>query len=567
MLNLFTRFHLFARSRSSAGTQTGYLNRWSVATTALALLFSIPIITIAVHLFAPAGEVWNHLASTVLDDYLLHSFWLMIGVGAGVSLIGVGTAWLVTMYKFPGSNLLTWLLIVPMAVPAYLMAYTYTDFLSITGPLQEMIRSLTGWGPNDYWFPQIRSLGGAILLMSFVFYPYVYLLTRSAFLDQSSSQLEAARGLGASMPEIFFRIALPLARPSIAAGLALVLMETLNDFGTVDYFGIQTFTTGIYRTWFGLGDRAAAAQLSAFLMLFILALILMERWSRRRIRNGKASTERYSRLTQIQLSGWRQWVASVSCFLPVILGFFLPVLILLSLLLQNPAAALDERFFRFTFNSVSVAIIAGFVAILAALLLSYGVRLHPAWLTRASARIGSLGYAIPGSVIAVGLLIPFGQADQTINELSRRVFGVSPGLLLSGTLFALVFAYVVRFLAVAHQSVEAGLSTITKNMDEVAEGLGYSFGGILRKVHIPMLSGSLLTALLLVMVDVLKELPATLIVRPFNFDTLAVQVYRLASDERLAESSGAALVIVLVGLIPVYVLSRSISKRRSRTFE
>jgi len=359
ILNFFTRLHLFTRSRPASVSQTGHLNRWSVATTALALLFSIPIVTIAVHLFAPTGEVWNHLASTVLDDYLLHSFWLMIGVGAGVSIIGVGTAWLVTMYRFPGSNLLTWLLIVPMAVPAYLMAYTYTDFLSITGPLQETIRSLTGWGPNDYWFPQIRSLGGAIMLMSFVFYPYVYLLTRSAFLDQSSSQLEAARGLGAGMPEIFFRIALPLARPSIAAGLALVLMETLNDFGTVDYFGIQTFTTGIYRTWFGLGDRAAAAQLSAFLMLFILALILMERWSRRRIRSGKASTERYSRLTQIQLSGWRQWVASISCFLPVMIGFFVPVLILLSLLFQNPAAALDERFFRFTFNSVSVAIIAG----------------------------------------------------------------------------------------------------------------------------------------------------------------------------------------------------------------
>jgi iron(III) transport system permease protein len=241
--------------------------------------------------------------------------------------------------------------------------------------------------------------------------------------------------------------------------------------------------------------------------------------------------------------------------------------ILLSLLFENPSAAIDERFFRFTFNSVSVALIAGFFALVSALLLSYGVRLHPTWITRASARVGTLGYAIPGSVIAVGLLIPFGLADQTLNDLSRRLFGFSPGLLLSGTLFALVFAYVVRFLAVAHQSVDTGLSNITRNMDEAAEGLGYTFGGILRKVHIPMLTGSLLTAMLLVMVDVLKELPATLIVRPFNFDTLAVQVYRLASDERLAESSGAALVIVLVGLIPVYVLSRSITKLRSRKFE
>lgn len=531
------------------------------------MLFSIPILTIAVHIFAPAGEVWKHLSSTVLDDYLINSFWLMVGVGFGVLIIGVGTAWLVTMYRFPGSGVLTWLMILPMAVPAYLMAYTYTDFLSVTGPVQEAIRSLTGWGPNEYWFPQIRSLGGAILLMSFVFYPYVYLLTRSAFLDQSSSQLEAARGLGAGMQEIFFRIGLPLARPSIAAGLALVLMETLNDFGTVDYFGIQTFTTGIYRTWFGLGDRIAAAQLSAFLMTFILMLLLLERWSRNRIRDNQVSTERYGRLTQIQLSGWRKWAASLSCFLPVAIGFLIPVVILLSLLFENPSAAIDERFFRFTFNSVSVALIAGFFALVSALLLSYGVRLHPTWITRASARVGTLGYAIPGSVIAVGLLIPFGLADQTLNDLSRRLFGFSPGLLLSGTLFALVFAYVVRFLAVAHQSVDTGLSNITRNMDEAAEGLGYTFGGILRKVHIPMLTGSLLTAMLLVMVDVLKELPATLIVRPFNFDTLAVQVYRLASDERLAESSGAALVIVLVGLIPVYVLSRSITKLRSRKFE
>ena len=540
---------------------------WPYLTTGLALLFSIPIITIAITIFSPGGDVWSHLSSTVLPDYLKNSFWLMVWVGAGVLVLGVGTAWLVTMYRFPGSRVLTWLLILPMAVPAYLMAYTYTDFLSFTGPLQSHLRSLTGWGYGDYWFPNIRSLGGAAGLMSFVFYPYVYLLTRSAFLEQSSSQLEAARSLGSGMTEVFFRIALPLARPSIAAGAALVLMETLNDFGTVDYFGIQTFTTGIYRTWFGLGERVAAAQLSACLMFFILMLILLERWSRRQIRGSESRDRRYGRLTQIDLTGWKKWTASALCFLPVIMGFVLPVLILLNLFFQDPGSAIDERFVRFTFNSVSVALLAGGAALGAAVVLAYGVRLNPTWVTQTSARIGSMGYAIPGSVIAVGLLIPFGLADRWIGDLAGRLFGVSPGLLLSGTLFALIFAYVVRFLAVAYQSVEAGLGNVTRSMDEAASGLGSSYSGILRRIHIPMISGSLLTALLLVMVDVLKELPATLIVRPFNFDTLAVQVYRLASDERLAESSGAALVIVLVGLIPVYVISKSIASTRKRALE
>jgi iron(III) transport system permease protein len=537
---------------------------WTFATIVIATLVGIPVLTVAANIFVPSGDIWQHLASTVLDDYILNSFWLMIGVGSGVFILGVGTAWLVTMCNFPGSKIYEWMLILPMAVPAYLMAYSYTDFFTYTGPAQALLRDITGWGLGDYWFPDIRSLQGAILMMSFVFYPYVYMLTRAAFLEQSSSLLEAGRSLGASPLKTFFKIALPLARPSIAAGMALSLMETLNDFGTVDYFGVQTFTTGIYRTWFGLGERAAAAQLAGFLLIFILFLILLERWSRSRMKIDSRSTGRYKRLKIFKLNGLKAWASSIFCFIPVFIGFLLPTAILIDMMLSNVDSALDSRFLAFSLNTVIVAVIAGITALTLAVIMAYGVRLNPSWATKTSTRIGSLGYAIPGSVIAVGILIPFGWTDNMLDSWLRSTFGISSGLLLSGTIFALIFAYVVRFLAVAFNTVEASLAKITPSMDEAAEGLGYSFSKTLKKVHIPMMSGSLFTAVMLVIVDVIKELPATLIVRPFNFDTLAVQVYRLASDERLAESSGAALAIILVGLIPVFILSKSITKTRKK---
>lgn len=535
---------------------------WNILTLTVAILVSIPVLTVTANIFVPTGDIWSHLASTVLPQYVKNSFILMIGVGGGVFIIGVGTAWLVTMCRFPGSRWFDWLLILPMAVPAYLMAYTYTDFFAYTGPFQQMIRDITGWGLGDYWFPDVRSIEGAVLMMSFVFFPYVYLLTRAAFLEQSTTLLEASRSLGASSTRSFFKIALPLARPSIAAGMALALMETLNDFGTVDYFGVQTFTTGIYRTWFGLGERPAAAQLAAFLLFFILILILLERQSRSKMNTKQGGTGRFKRLSVYNLSGWKAWVSTLFCSIPVLIGFLLPVTILIEMTISNFDAAVDARFLQFSINTIIVALISGLMALIVALIMAYGRRLNPNLVTRSATRIGAMGYAIPGSVIAVGILIPFGWLDNTIDSWLRSTLGVSSGLLLSGTIFALVFAYVVRFLAVAYNTVEASLGKITPSMDEAAEGMGYGFGKILRKIHIPMMSGSLFAAVMLVIVDVIKELPATLIVRPFNFDTLAVQVYRLASDERLAESSGAALAIVLVGLVPVFILSRSIARSR-----
>jgi len=551
--NLFakTTGSLFSGSSKKGKAGSGF---WNVLTLTIALLVSIPILTVVANIFMPSGDVWQHLASTVLPDYVKNSIWLMLGVGTGVFILGVGSAWLVTMCRFPGSRWFNWMLILPMAVPAYLMAYTYTEFLAFTGPVQTMLRDLTGWGFGDYWFPNVRSLGGAILMMSFVFFPYVYLLTRAAFLEQSASLLEASRSLGATPFESFYKIALPLARPSIAAGMALALMETLNDFGTVDYFGVQTFTTGIYRTWFGLGERVAAAQLSGFLMIFILFLILLERWSRNRMNVKQQSTGRYKHLFFFFF-----------CSIPVLVGFIIPAAILIDMMIANFDAAVDSRFLQYSLNTILVALIAGLVALAIALVMAYGVRLNPNFFTKASTRIGSMGYAIPGSVIAVGILIPFGWADNTLDSWFRDNFGISTGLILSGTIFALIFAYVVRFLAVAFTTVEASLGKITPQMDEAAEGMGYSFGKILGKIHMPMMSGSLFAAIMLVIVDVIKELPATIIVRPFNFDTLAVQVYRLASDERLAESSGAALAIILVGLVPVFILSKSIAKTRKQT--
>ncbi|MTI87540.1 MAG: iron ABC transporter permease [Balneolaceae bacterium] len=527
----------------------------------IALLISIPVLTVVFSIFTPAGEIWSHLASTVLDDYVLNSLILLLGVSTGALFFGISSAWLITMCDFPGRKIFEWASLLPFAIPAYLMAYIYTDFLDIAGPLQTTIRTIFSLGIDEYWFPQVRSIQGAVLIMSLAFYPYVYMLGRSAFLKQSTSLLEASRVMGYSTLKSFFKVSLPVARPNIAAGLALALMETLNDFGTVQYFGVQTFTTGIYRTWFGLGERPAAAQLAAFLMTFIIVLLVLERWSRNKMSTKQHSTNRFKTLSRFNLKGPKAIAAFTVVGLPVLLGFVIPVILLLVMFFSN-LDLMDSKFLELTFNSVTVSGITGVLAVGIALIMAYAARLNPSKLVKTFNRISSLGYAIPGSVIAVGVLIPFGVFDNAIDSFLRENLGFSSGLLLSGTLFAMVFAYIVRFLSVSFGGIEASMEKITPSMDEAARGMGYRFSKVLRKIHIPMMSGGLLTAGLLVFVDVMKELPATLIVRPFNFDTLAVQVYRYASDERLTESAGAALMIVLAGIIPVIVISRTIARSR-----
>ena len=537
-------------------------NAWTIFVVAIAFLISAPVIFVLSSIFSDTGEIWSHLASTVLPRYLLNSFILMLGVGCGVSVIGVGAAWLVTMCRFPGSRIFEWAMLLPLATPAYILAYTYTELLEFYGPVQMWLREIFGWtSVSDYWFPQIRSLGGAIALLTLTLYPYVYLLTRVAFLEQSTCTLEASRSLGANPWRSFFTIALPLARPAIMAGLALALMETLNDFGTVQYFGVDTFTTGIYRTWFGMGERVAAAQLAAVLLLFILWLILLELWSRRQAKYYQ-TTSQQQQLKRFPLDGIRGIATSFACLFPVFLGFLLPAGLLLEMTITESGASFRGRFWDYASHSLTLAGITAVLGGAIALLMAYGVRLNRNWGMGISTRIAAMGYAIPGSVIAVGILIPIGTIDNAIDGFMRSMFGISTGLLLSGTMTALVFAYLVRFMAVAFGAVESSLVKIKPSLDDASRSLGYGVTKTLIKVHVPMMWGGLLTGAMLTFVDVMKELPATMVIRPFNFDTLAIRVYNLAADERLSEAAGPALAIVLVGIIPVIILSLKIAKSR-----
>ena len=533
----------------------------SLISLMIAALFLVPVATILASLTLEDKGTWSHLASTVMPSYLANTLGLALGVGVGVLIVGVSTAWLVTLCRFPGVRFFEWMLILPLAVPAYVMAYTYTDFLQFAGPLQSGLRALTGWEAREYWFPKIHSLEGAILMLVMVLYPYVYLLSRAAFLEQSVCVLEVSRTLGCTAWESFWKVALPGARPAIAAGTALALMETLADYGTVAFFGVPTFTTGIIRSWIAFGDPIAAAQLSAVLLGFVLMLLLLEYWSRGQARFHQTSN-RYQSLPSYRLRGWRALAAFLACALPVCLGFVLPAAILLGMAIEAGDAQFGSRYFALVRNSLTLAVTAALLAVAIATLMAYSRRLSPGPLTAATNRIASLGYAIPGTVIAVGVLIPAASFDNTIDAWFRATFGLSSGLILTGSIAALVFAYLVRFLAVSLNTVEASLIKVRPNMDDAARNLGERPGGVLFRVHAPLMRGSLLTAGLIVLVDVMKELPATLVMRPFNFDTLAVQAYNLASDERLTESSTASLTIVAVGVLPLILLTRAIRGSR-----
>jgi iron(III) transport system permease protein len=534
---------------------------WKPGIFLLAVLFSLPIFTILSFIGHPSSEVWQHLVDTVLGEYLINSALLMLGVGTGTLIIGVGCAWLTSVCVFPGKKLFAWGLLLPLAFPGYIIAYTYTGMLDYAGPVQTWIRELSGWGIHEYFFPEIRSLGGAMTMFTLVLYPYVYLLSRAAFLEQSVCVLEVSRTLGCSAWSSFYRVALPLARPAIVAGLSLALMETLADYGTVSYFGLGVFTTGIFRTWFGLGDAAAAAKLAAILLMFVFMLVLIERGSRKRAQYHHTSN-RYSALPQYRLSGYRSLLAFCACFVPLLLGFLLPALQLGLWALETYEYMVDASFVVLTTNTISLALSAAVIAVVLALFLVYGKRLFKSNSVSASIRVVATGYAIPGTVVAVGVIIPFAWFDNSLDSLLREYYGISTGLLLSGSLFAVMFAYMVRFLAISVQSVESGLLKVKFSMDEAARSLSYTPAEILLRVHLPLMKGTVLTAFLIVFVDVMKELPATLILRPFNFNTLAVRAYELAADERLADSSTAALMIVVVGLVPVILLSHSISASR-----
>jgi len=530
--------------------RVGFLGSVSLGSAALILL---PIVAVVGSVFGAAGETWAHLLRTVLGQYVLNTALLVAGVAAGVISIGVWSAWLVTAYRFPGQRALEWALLLPLAMPAYVMAYAYTDWLQFTGPVQGALRTLTGWQAREYRFPEIRSLGGAALLLSFALYPYVYLLARTAFLDTSRGALEAGRLAGLGAWGSFWRVALPIARPAIAAGTALALMETLADFGTVSYFALEVFTTGIFKAWLSMGDPLAAGQLSVCLLAFVVVVLALERASRGRA--SYAGAMRSSARPQ-HLSGAAAALAFAACAIPVLLGFLLPAGLLLQLAWSDPDARWGARLVSLIGNSFVLAGLAAFAGVLLATAMAYAARLAPGRLIAMANRAASLGYAIPGAVIAVGVLVPLGRLDNWIAGGLESGLGVKPGLLLTGTIVALVYAYLVRFLAVALQTMEAGLAKVTPRMDEAARSLGATPAQTLARVHAPLLASSLAAAALLLFVDVLKELPATFALRPFNFDTLAIEAYNLAKDERLSEAAVPSLVIVAVGLVPLLLVTR-----------
>ena len=525
-------------------------------------LLILPIAAVALYAFAPGQGAWAHLADTVLPSYVGNTLALVAMVGVGVVIVGVPAAWIVAMCEFPGRRIFEWALVLPLAAPSYVAAYAYTDFFQPAGPVQGALRALTGWSVGDYWFPDIRSLLGAAAMFVAVLYPYVYLLARAAFLEQSAGPIEAARALGCNAWEAFVRVAVPLARPAIVAGAALALMETLADFGTVAYFGVPTFTVGIYRAWFSMNDPVAAAQLSLALLAFVVVLIAAERRNRGQARYFQTAG-RSKPLPRYVLGGTRAALAILACALPLLFGFALPAAILAGLTFAGDGMNLGARFAGLAANTLTLAAVTAVLALAVALLLAYAQRLNPGPVSFGTGRLAGMGYAMPGSVIAVGVLIPLGAFDNAVDSWMRATFGISTGLILTGTIVALVFAYLVRFLAVSLQTVEASLAKITPSMDGAARTLGARPGRVLARGHLPLLRPSLFAALLIVFVDVTKELPATLLLRPFNFDTLAVQAHNLAADERLAEAAAASLGIVLVGLLPIVMLARAAARDRS----
>lgn len=531
-----------------------------VLANVVALACLLPMVAVALAALTGGTDTIAHLMQTVLPRYTATTLALVVLVAIGTFAIGVGAAWLVTMTRFPGVRVLEIALVLPLAYPAYVLAYAYTYLLDHAGIVQSTLRAVMGWGPRDYWFPEVRSLPGAAVMLILVLYPYVYLLARAAFLQQSASAFLAARALGRSPWQAFLRVSLPMARPAIAAGVLLAVMETIADFGTVAHFGVQTFATGIYSSWFSMADRAAAAQLALFLLGFALLLAVTERIQRGQARYHGAG-KRHATMPPAQLHGVRAALAFLLCIVPVIFGFLLPAVVLFEMGLGSEQDLFSPRYVGFIRNSLTLASIAAVVTVLAAICVGFYQRLQPGRRSAMAAYVARLGYAVPGGVIAVGLIVPFAAFDNAVDAWMRATFGISTGLLLTGSIWLLVAAYVVRFLASALGAYEGGQSMIHANMDAAARSLGQTPLGTLRRVHLPILTPSLLTALLIVFVDVMKELPATLIMRPFNFDTLAVQAYRLASDERLEGAAVPSLVIVAVGLLPVILICRQVGRR------
>lgn len=530
---------------------------WSVGAALIAFVVVAPVMSVVWLAFHPVENIWPHLISTVLPRYLGNTLFLMGSVGLMTAMVGTGAAWLVAMYRFPGSRWLDYALLFPLAIPGYVGAYALVDFFDYSGVVQTALRAGFGWETaRDYWFPAVRTRTMAAVVLSAALYPYVYLLARAAFREQSNCTYEVARALGTGPLGLFWRVGLPLARPAIAMGVALALMETVADFGTVDHFGVQTLTTGIFSVWLSGGNAGGAAQISLVILMLVVALLGLERLSRRNARFYRMS--RATRPLEPQrLTGAGAWIATLVCLVPFGMGFVLPVSVMLSHALKKPEAWVSKGLLQALGNTIVVGGIAAVLTVAGALFLVYGVRMARRGLPRLVLPITSVGYAAPGTVLAVGLLIPLAAMDHRLADAMLALTGFDPGLLLTGTAAALVLAYFVRFFGIAQGAVDSAFGRVSPSLPLAARSLGRGAGGTLTDVYLPLMRGSVATALLVVFVDCVKELPATLLLRPFNYNTLATRVYEQASLERLGDAAPAALLVMGVGLVAVWVMAHT----------
>ncbi len=533
---------------------------WPKTSVLLSLFVLLPVTGLLWAAIGTDENIWQHLLNSVLPSYIVNSLILVTGVCLGVTLVGTCTAWLIANCRFPGHKVFGWMLILPLAMPAYVMAYVYTDFLEYSGPLQTALRLIFSWeNSNEYWFPEVRSHGGAIILLSLVLYPYVYALARAAFSSQALSLLEAGRMLGHSPMKVFFSVSLPLARPAIVVGVTLASMETLSDFGTVDYFAVRTLTTGIFDVWFGMENQSGAAQIALVLLTFIILLVWLERTSRKKQRVNANS--RINSTLRLELKGWRSALAIICCGLPILFGFLLPAIILAIYSSYSFNLFKYADYLAYTGNTLFLATGTAVLCMMLGIFIGYSQRLSSHWSVKLATRISTIGYAIPGAALAIGLIISFGAMNEIIIPISEHFSLSAQSFFLSGGVVALFFAYTIRFLAISVGSVESGLEKITPNMDMASRTLGSGPFSTLCRIHIPLLRPALIAGSILVFVDTMKELPATLILRPFNFETLATFVYQYASDELLVECAPAALTIVLAGILPVILLNAAIDKK------
>ena len=532
------------------------LDPWMIGAVLIGLVVLAPVAAVVWIALHPTENVWPHLIATVLPRYLGNTALLMAGVGGITAIVGTATAWLIAVYRFPGSRVLDIVLLFPLAIPAYVGAYAVVDFLDYSGVVQTALRAATGWrSAADYHFPAIRTTWGAILVLSAALYPYVYLLARSAFREQSGGTFEVARALGAGPFALFWRAGLPLARPSIAAGVALVLMEVVGDFGTVDHFGVQTLTTGIFSAWLNGGNAGAAAQIACVILVVVTALLLVERLGRRNARFHRAARSVRPIIPQ-RIAGWRGALATACCLVPFLAGFVLPVGVMTGHALRRPEGWLAPGLWRALVHTLLTGGAAAILTVAGATLLVFGVRRARRAVSRVLLPLTLVGYAAPGAVLAVGVLIPLAALDHRVADAVLALTGTDPGLLLTGSAAALVLAYCVRFFGIAQGAVDGAFGRVAPSLPLAARALGRSPAGTLRAVYLPLMRGSVATALLVVFVDCVKELPATLLLRPFDYNTLATRVYEQASLERMADAAPPALLVMAVGLAAVMLLAR-----------